>query len=244
MAMDTLEGSFFFSLMPFALRREVLRDRVQAMDLVHQIMRYALESDEFEQHHEANDLTDLASTIASTLVSALNPLAQRLMANMPPHERISVMSWLSDPTPVKRAMMQLLERLLLATDEARAVAESALQVASMLPEVSALLQHEAGAMASPVDVLAELQSLRDGARPNAAANRERQVSATTTVLRVRMPHVRLPRAAIVSRSRSVPSRRLSCRRYPGRRLSTRRRARALCARWRREPDGDRVAVCL
>ena len=50
-------------------------------------------------------MQDLALTISNTLIAALNPLAQRLMATMQPYERAEVMAWLSNPKTSLPAIM-------------------------------------------------------------------------------------------------------------------------------------------
>ena len=162
-----MEGTFLFNVIPQALRNALVADGMPAVDLVQEVLRHAFESDDLEMTSDARNMEDLAMTISNTLIAALNPLAQRLMESMTPPERMAVMAWLSDPTPIATAMRSLMETLLGESDQARAFAESAIEVASNVPEVAAMLQQEGGQMPPPSEVLYELQQLRDGkgARP-------------------------------------------------------------------------------
>eukprot|EP00900_Chrysochromulina_parva_P003768 jgi/Chrpa1/13392/Chrysochromulina_OHIO_Genome00004759-RA len=174
-----MEGSFLFDVIPPALRAALAAEGMASVDLVSEVLHHAFDTEGLLQP-EAMDMQDLALTISNTLIAALNPLAQRLMATMQPYERAEVMAWLSNPTPIASAMIELMDTLLSESDQARAFAESAIQIASSVPEVAEMLELEGGFLPPPAEVLAELRHLRDGGssatfrQPPEERERERQ----------------------------------------------------------------------
>ena len=158
---SSMEGSFLFGVIPPALRAALATEGMASVDLVSEVLRHAFDTEGLLQP-EAMDMQDLALTISNTLIAALNPLAQRLMATMQPNERAEVMAWLSNPTPIESAIIELMDALLSESDQARAFAESAIQMASSVPEVAEMLELEGGFSTTTAEVIAELRHLRDG----------------------------------------------------------------------------------
>lgn len=179
---EGLESSFLFSVLPPALRAALLIEGTPARDVVNEVLLTALSQklmtgDEGDSL-DAGSTEELADVVSSMLIEAIAPLAERLMGSMGPTDRAEVMGWLSDPSPIAEAMHGLMDQLLADTDQARQLAESAVAMASSVPEVAALLEQEVGGVPPPADILTELQHLRDGvAAPDPLAAQQAQALA-------------------------------------------------------------------
>ena len=159
----SLDGSFLFTILPEALRTALQAEGTPAATVVNEVLISALSHSLPDNAAEAASSThELSDLVSSMLVEAIGPLAQRLMQSMNSADRLEGMDWLSDPAPVAEAMHGLMDVLLADSDQARELAESAVAMATSVPEVAAFLEQESGGIPPPAEVLAELQLLASG----------------------------------------------------------------------------------
>jgi len=151
--------------------------------------------------------------VSKTIIHALNPISQRLMARMPPHERVEIMAWLSCPEPMARAVVSLMDELLMGDNDMT-------QVALAIPAVAAMLEEEGYTPeSSAAKFYAELQSFRDGvsgpAPKEIAAQRQHAgavaaAAAATAATASLAPPPESKRSASKRASARLATRRKSC----------------------------------
>ncbi len=145
-----MEESFLYKIIPLPLRHALQREGTPATKVIQSVLRHVFESERGAE--EATNVEMLARLVGEMLISALNPLAQGLMRNMGSNDRAIIMGWLSNPDPIVKALLGLMDALLENTNEARHLAEASLSIASSVPEVAALLQQAGGALPPPSKV--------------------------------------------------------------------------------------------
>ena len=150
--LDNLQNSFLFHMMPPPLRNALVQDA--GAEVVQSLIQHGAGGD--DDLVAQGSIVDLARIASESFLAALLPLATRQMQTMSPAERRCVMSWLSNPEPIAKAMQHLIEHLLGDQETAQQVTEAAYSMASSMAEMGTVLHN-----VSHEDIVNELNMLRE-----------------------------------------------------------------------------------